>query len=337
MLPPTALPTIPAEAWNELLAKLAQKLNLVYGGRDERAGFRHPWNVQADFNFAANRWEANVQPGMVNAMETDAPRMKRADAPELTQERLAASADTVPWLSERPWLPVRTEKLLRLGTDAEAFAAAPPVPEFFLALGVLGPPQVEFDLSGFSGVTVAPPSATDPDSIRLLRSVDFVLSIPKPTAAPVLVDNGRGGMDLAPGLQAAPGGNPSIHTTRLFVPEPDAPSLQEQLVGGRPDPSTLKLHLARLYLLSPFGAAHGSEPDHTWAPLVAHHYFYNLAFSFAADIDELPPLNLTLPTGLAGGAADQAIQNQLEELNQADAAASLFLSRAVVRTRVWTV
>jgi len=200
------------------------------------------------------------------------------------------------------------------------------------APGVTSMPAVSLS-AGPGGISITDATLPDPERRRLLRAMDIVLTIPKPSAAPALVDDGRGGVSLSVTIEPAPPGNPGLYTTKRFIAQPLAPTLQDQLATGQPDSAFVERLVCTVYLLSPAGAVLGSDPDHTWQPWVRHYLFYSRAFAHKADIDEIPALN----AGLAGGAADAAVQNQLDALNQADAAASLFLSRAAVEVSDWSV
>ncbi|MFK5923280.1 MAG: hypothetical protein QM496_13970 [Verrucomicrobiota bacterium] len=330
------IPVISAPAWNELLVRLAGKLNITYAGRRDTKVFRHPWNTLARYDPFKSAWEINIQPGMVNAQDVDAPPINRVDAPDVTQER--DSADKVrPWLVEAPWISLPGISWRKLGTDASGLGDTEGVPLFFQALGVGMPPREDLEIAG-SGVSITVDPLPDgvEDEVRLLRAADVVLSIPKPTAVAESVEDGSK-ISFAFTIRPAPPGNPSIYVTPRFDPEDEDPTAQEQILTGRGGSSAVKRVVATLFLVSPAGAEKGSDPDHTWIPFVRHYLFYNLAFSHKATITNFPPLELELPTGLAGGVADGIFQRQLADINQADAGLAQALSNASVRTDIWSV
>lgn len=330
------LPTIPASAWNANAHRLARKLNLSLGGRTDANGWRHPWNVKAAFNTFSQRWELNVYPGFINAMETEAPAMDWNMAPPLTRERLPGGAGgrVRPWLSESPWFTPKAWR--KIGEDAEPTREPEAVPEFFQAFGVGGPPRLDLNVD-FSGVSVSVDPTEDPDARRLLRAVDVVLAVPKPAPALVTTETPNGvRVDVSlnvPGPEEVP----SLFTTRRWFAPIEAPTVQEQLASGRTQPTFEEWRVATVFLLSPAGEPAGAEPGSGWFAFTRHSLTWNRGFAYKSEADFLPPLDLTFSTGLAGGIAQPIFDALLAPVNEADRAASLFLSRAAVETDSWSL
>lgn len=332
-MPRIALPTLSARRWNAMASKLAAKLNVRPGATRPSPAWRHPWNCLARFNPSALRWEVNIQPGFVNAQETEGPALPWRECSVETQSRLQARAGELvrPWLTESPWLPVRSDAWRAIGADAAGATTEEAVPPFFLQMGVVD--QLEGGALTTRGFPVLPP-----EERRRLAAVDIVLNVPKPAPDIVLTELSDGIKRAEVGLRPpGPGELPSVRVQRRFVAAQAEPPLLAQVAAGRAAPPFQEWRVATLYLLSAPGAAPGSAPDHTWTPFAAHDLFWNRRFAFQSSLAGLPRLNLSFSTFLAGGVANPLFQGILEPINEADAQAALTLSRGDVLTAAWSV
>ena len=98
-----------------------------------------------------------------------------------------------------------------------------------------------------------------------------------------------------------------------------------------------RLLIGRLWLLSPAGAAPGSEPDQRWSAYGENKIFYHLDYDVNVDIDVIDSLDLGFTIPLAGGVAQLTISSLTAEMQANDALASAFLSRGKVVGRFRTV
>lgn len=334
---PTALPLIPENHWNRMAGELARKLGLIFGGRGGGKGYRLPWEIEAVWNPFYNQFEASVHAGFVNFQETETPVLPWDRAPGETRLRLADSGGQPvrAWLSERPWFPLPPANFRRIGYDADPARDPESVPEYFAALGVGAPPRLDIDIEGLSINVVQAAELTA--SRRLLRAIDIVLTIPKPAASVVATGSGPGAaIDVTlstPTIAVLP----SLFTSRFWSPPAEAFDIREQLAGGLTDPTFVERRVGTVYFISPPDAPLESVPDLTWTPVVRQDMTYNRVLATRTDLDQLPRLSLSLVTGLAGGLADPIFAGLLDPINEADAAASLALSRASVRVEEWTL
>jgi len=327
-----ALRLIRPEAWNRVARKIAAKKNKSYQSR-ESGGWRHPWQTTARWDPRALTWAIQIQPGYVNAAETDCPRMSAELAPAVTRQRLEITGGgrqrqlITPWLSEGPWIRINPTLWREIGTGS---IGTEPVPAFFSALGVEGADQlvINEEDESVSLVAAAPVPA---DRRRLLSAVDVVLTVPKPVVEATLVEGPGGPTEFTWSVSPARG-NPAVSVTRAYAPQLPPPTLQEQIITGRTeDPFTTRL-LATIYLLSRPGAPLGTPIGPDWQPMVKHSLFWNRIYQSKVILNLVPsaPLVSTIP--LAGGAGQGIIQSILDDLNAQDAALSAALSRATTLT-----
>jgi hypothetical protein len=334
--PPIPVQVIRPADWNRVLRKIGAKKNRSYYGSASGAGFLHPWRTTAGYDVESNLWGIRIQPGYINAAETEVPAMAARLAPRETRERLGLGAGSTrparPWLSERPWMRIPADLWRSIGTGE---TGSDPVPDFFQALGVEGSAQIVIDAEDQSVSVVAPPPVPV-ERRRYLRAVDVVLTVPKPAIRAVLVPTESGGTRID--YTVAPGtGSPFLSIRRRYDPRPPAPSLQEQLVTGRTDDNYIEKRVVTVYLLSPAGTKFGAPIGRDWAPYFAHGLFYNLVSASRVILNIIPPSSLSSTIPLAGGAGQSIIESILDDLNARDAELSLALSQAGVLTHFHSV
>jgi translocation and assembly module TamB len=107
--------------------------------------------------------------------------------------------------------------------------------------------------------------------------------------------------------------------------------------AGIADAPSIERRVGTVFFVSPPDAPLGSMPDQSWSPYVRQDLTYNRVLAYRTALDQLPRLNLSLVTGLAGGIADPIFAGLLAPINEADALASLQLSQASVRIEEWTL
>ena len=123
------------DAWNRVAQKIAAKKNKSYHG-SESGGWRHPWQTACRWDPRSQSWAMQMQPGYVNAAETDCPPLSAELAPAATRARLGIAAGgrqrqkVTPWLSEGPWIPINPALWREIGTGA---VESETVPAFFVA------------------------------------------------------------------------------------------------------------------------------------------------------------------------------------------------------------
>lgn len=320
------------EAWNRVAQKIAAKKNKSYHGA-ESGGWRHPWQTACRWDPRSQSWAMQMQPGYVNAAETDCPPLSAELAPAATRARLGIAAGgrqrqkVTPWLSEGPWIPINPALWREIGTGA---VESETVPAFFVAQGVEGSEQIEVDAEELTlSVVAAPPVPTD--RRRLLRAVDIVLTVPKPTLRPSFI-TGLGGTTELTWTTAPAIGNPFLSVRRLHVPALPAPTLQEQLVTGRTEDPYTETLVATVYLLSRPGVPLGYAVGPDWQPHVKHFLFWNRIYQAKVLMNLVPPTPLTSPIPLAAGAGQGIIQNIIDDMNAKDATLAAALSQASTLT-----
>lgn len=334
------LPIISAAAWNATGEKLARKLSVGFAAGSRGGGWRHPWHVRPVWSDAGSRWEADIFPAFLGPSEVDGPPVPWSEAAEETRERLgraSGSGMVRPWLSERVAFGIHPGLWRPVGSDAAAGEDPEPVPEYFRALGVGGPPLVEVDPVGWSVTVTA--AGLDPESVRFLRAVDLVLRIPRPAPDIALTDLGGGitRADVALRLPD-PAERPSVSLVRRFIPGAADPSLLEQVAAGRAQPAFQEVHLASVWLLSPPGIRPGGVPGADWVAFVRHEWTtWSAAFAWRSTLEALPPVRLDFSSPVAGGLGNPIFADILAPVNAADEAAAFLLSRADVASAAWTV
>jgi len=162
------------------------------------------------------------------------------------------------------------------------------------------------------------------------------LTVPKPAVRVEIETDPRGITRIRPALVPADG-QPSLRLTPRYVPRLDSVPLQAQLVAGLSDPPDFERLVARLYFLSPAGAASGSAPAAGWTFHAEQILFWDYYWGWKADLYQFPEQTLGLVPGLAGGAGQGIVDQILGDLARADAAASAALQRASVTIAEWTL
>jgi hypothetical protein len=323
---------ITAEAWNELVLELWRKLQPNVMVLDA-GGWRHPWNVQGTYDSDAECWVANIKPGFVYGYS---PTVSMPEADGLPSR-------AVP-LTKSPSWPIKTFR--SIGPDATPSGATTSadgggttlnyeeVPLFFQVRGVGPPPKAKGNLE--SGLSVE--NEAEPNS-RLLRACELVLDQPRiKTAAQQTVSPASDSTvyQFTVGYEAPKSSIPRISQRSKYAPAPADDPLA-RLLGSWADTGKDELHLSTIYMLSPEGAAYGSEPDATWTPYVHHRVFWNLAHATRAFIRAIKSDNLTLNTGLAGSVGDTVNQYLLSQVNDATSAVAQFLGNNTMEGKFWTV
>lgn len=304
---------------------------------DDAAGRSHAWRISGGWDQGQERWEIRIDPGYVNGAEVLCPTQPLAELPEETLARLEAAGGDLPetaraWLSDRPSIGV--SRWRSVGTDAVAFAGAAieEIPEYFLPLGVVPPDLIRND-----GAQITQTLSGTSEQLRqrrLLRAVDVVLNQPRASARLEVGEGNRPEVRLALPGDARP--FLTIQADR-YEPAAEAGSIQEEFARAVSDEGIDRLLIGRLWLLSPAGAAPGSEPTAAWTAYGENAVFYHLDHDVNVDLDVIEPLALGFTIPLAGGVAQLTIQGLTEEINANDAFASAFLSKARVVGQFRTV
>lgn len=285
---------------------------------------RMPWNVRARWNRREERIEFNLKAGLINGGPVKAPPVPFEEANPTTKRRavfeglgnVVRNGEIEPYLDEAPWIPVESRRII-----PREFTSLPLEDQEALA-------QFNLDPSSASW-------SREPETRRVLRSVDFVLLMPRPAAETVVAEDLLG---IAASVRGAPGGGPRVTVVSDFEPDPPAPSLVEQIASGRTDPPFERRLIARAYVISGRGVSNPeADLDESWSVFPRHEWFYNKAFAFRVEIGIVAPLNLSLSVPLAGGVAQPTIDAILGDINQQDAEASLLLSKVAVNSRFWDV
>lgn len=291
--------------------------------------WRHPWHTAARWNARRKRWEAAINPGLLNGLDPtitldrdDWPRGFSPSPPLL----LSKSSAAVP-LASRPALPLTS------------FRTPSPVPDYFLARGVAEPPKL--DLSGDLLAIETTGLLDAAASGRQLRACDVVLVKDKPTMTTEWTFGA--GIDgtiaqFSVGIAAATPRHPRGHIVLQaeYIPPPMT-GMQALLTGGVTTESIDETLLATVFFLSPRNVGLEAVPDEKWSAHVQHHCFWNLHYGMRQLEPPLKKQNLTLNTGLAGGVGDALNNFILSQVNDANSAAAEFLGREQLETRVWSV
>jgi len=339
--------SILADAWNALIDHLRR--NRI---RDvvtlEGGDWRHPWQISPQWNAEREWWEAAIEPGFVNGVDATV-QLDAQQASEATLSRLENPTGPVDaWLTESPRLALTSWRSIGAdssptgsseGEDGNVNFTFEPVPKFFAALGVGQPPKIG---SGDGDGIIQSVSGTGEDQakVRLLRALDVVLYQDRPaTASQFTQSEGTDGVifqyDVT--VVSAPDARERayLRTTSKYQPLPPPADALARLMGDWSDTPRDELWLATVYLVSPEGAAPGSEVDGTWQPYVKHRVFWNLLHA-TNRLEPRSSQNLTLNTGLAAGVGDRINQFLLSQVNDGNSAISQFLGRNTIEGRFWS-
>jgi len=343
--------TIPAAEWNEAVAVLMQNRPLVLGAGRPGGQF-HPWEISARWDVERKAVRYRVHPGFVNSRAATI-GLSAKDAPPAFALAAGARGNDrleVP-LTAEPEAIIQAGQWRAIGSDAAPigvqsnsdFTGASfvfeSVPPFFLALGVTEAEPMAVGLLGGFQRWIEGDISTPPVR-RLLRSVDVVLTQPRP-AMRALVDvdgNGANGSFVSLGVTYELPGDPTpriAHRTRF---EPIDPIPETSILTGalRDEPFD-QLHIASIYAVSPASARDGDAPDASWAFYARHHEFWNLNHATNRIVPASPPSPLQFPIPLAGGAATLMINSMLAVINDNAEAAMAMLAGNRLEGRFWSV
>lgn len=302
------VPTIPARAWNAVIAFLIK--HRVLGTLVlEDGGWRHPWHVAPVYDERAKQWQAEIQPGFVNS----SPATVRINGADIA-------------LTQRPLLPLDSFRSVTQN-----------VPDFFQALGVGESPKL--DVSGEEFLDLA--TLNLQPSTRRLASCDLVLYQDRIGTRTEWSEGA--GIDgsfaqFAVVTTAKPNARKEAFVRVVSQWTLPAEAARQNLVRGDwTDSMTDELLLATVYLLSPPGASADSPVNGAWTPFVKHHTFWNLSHATNHLRPPLARLQLGLPIGLAGGFGDTISNVILAQVNDANSVASEFIGRQQIAGRFWTV
>jgi hypothetical protein len=290
------------------------------------APWRHPWHTAVRWNHELERFEARIRPGLVNAMPASI-KLARDDWPRgFTAE--ADSAD-VP-LTFAPMIPLGSFR--SVGTDVITTETPEAVPEFFRHLGVVDGTKVD-PLT--DAISLPPAQSTS----RLLRACDLVLHIDRPaTATQWTTGAGVDGVvaQFALTVTVKPDARRTAYVTVAprWVPPVDRTDLIRGDVADVPSDEYL---IATVFFLSPRLAGADDPVDGSWAPFVQHHepFFWNVRHAMNRP-QSLAQQNLTLNTGLAGGAGDAINNFILAQINDPLSAAAQFLANGRLTSTLYT-
>ena len=308
----------------------------------ERGGWRHPWHTRCRWSADRERWEADIFPGLVNALDPFV-TLPWDEAPEATRARLEQTSSVDAWLSERPLLPLASFRSIGgdagpLGVGEGGTLSYEGVPEFFQARGVPPPVQVS---TGAEGVSTAIQGLLDAgEGARLLRACELVLYLDRQATRTQWttgagVDGTFAQFEVTTFQRPGASERGRIQARSNWTP-PRAGSDRDLLAGDWEESPVDELRLATVYFLSVPDAPVGSVPDGNWAPFVQYERWWN--FHHAVNRLE-PPLgrvDLRLQTGLAGGVGDAVNQFILAQVNDANSAAAQFLGRERLESRTWS-
>ena len=329
--------SIPASAWNRLMAFLARHQILGATVRP-RGEWKHPWQLSPQWDGERKQWMTSIEPGFVNSLDAVVTLPYR-DAPQETRQRLQGSVTDEDelidaWLTERPVLALNAWRAI--GTDALALSHEP-VPEFFKMLGVASPSgSLEVgevrQISGLLG---------ERKPNRLLRATELVLYQDR-FATNTQWQTGLG-IDGSNAQFSVTYKLPSNARQRAYLRTKASPPfeqtvpVQNRLLGDWTDQTYDSLHLATVYLLSPLDEPPGALPDSRWTPYVRHRVFWNLVHAVTVLEPALKRENLTLSTGTVGGLLDSIGNQILALINDQNAAIAEFLNRNTLQGRFWSI
>ena len=343
---------IPHEDWNAAFDELRRNRPLVCGSRLD-GGWRHPWKPALEWDDNLALWRVDIKPGFVSGEEVEV-TMRLSEAPDITAIR-AKSDDSIlvgtdrvrTRLTEEPGIPIREWR--RIGADADPTGLAinasgtggtvsyESVHPFFKAMGAGVPPTVTFSTTSGTRELI---DNTDRSEDRLLRAVEVVLNKERPSATSSwTLGNGSFGGSVAQFdviyASTIVRESPYLTISPRYSPR-SAQDPVERLRGNWQDDGRDELHIATLYLISPPGADHGSEPDYDWSPYHQSHLFWNV--NHAANIlpvtSEPEPLRFPIP--LANGIGQPLINTIVGNLNDRYDAALEFITNRSLEGRFWT-
>ena len=236
--------------------------------------WRHPWFTDPAWNPKQNRWEATVNPGLVNGED---PLVPGAEIDGLDE----------PGLLDAKALPLH--RLRSVPGEEER------VDPYFAALGVREP-ENPFSISALGRVTLGATTREDENPLppRALVAMDFYLTVARATYEPqvsVVDASGTSGQVVdysvtfnTDNLRRV-GPRARLMQAAKF-PAPRIPTFQDRLAGDYQAEGEDRQLVSTVYLLSPPNQLAG-EPDATWTPYVRHAIFWNLAHAAR----NLPPQN----------------------------------------------
>ena len=342
---------IPYEDWNTAFDELRRNRPLICGSRAD-GGWRHPWKPSLEWHDNTAFWRVNIKPGYVSGREVEV-TMPLDDTPEITQFRakddesiLVGASQVRARLSEEPGIPIHEWR--RIGPDSDptglrinetgtgGTVSYETVHPFFLSMGVGTPPNVTYSTTTGRRELV---DNVDRSEDRLLRAVEVVLSQERPSVTSEW-SFGAGNGTIAQFDVVYAGAvkireSPYISIRKTYTPKA-AQNPVERLRGNWQDDGRDDLHVCTLYLVSPPGAEHGSEPDDTWSPFHQSHLFWNV--NHGANIlpvtEEPAPLRFLIP--LAGGVGQLLIDTLIGDLNDRYDAALEFVNNRSLEGRFWS-
>lgn len=329
--------SIPASAWNRLMAFLARHQILGATVRP-RGGWRHPWQLSPKWDAEREQWMTTIEPGFVNGLDAVV-LLPYRDAPQETRQRLQGNISDEEesidaWLTERPLLPLTTWRAI--GTDA-LVVSDEPVPAFFENQGVAST-SGSFEvgevrqISGLRG---------ERKPSRLLRAAELMLYQDR-FATNTQWQTGLG-FDGTNAQFSVTYQLPSNARQRAYLrlrasaPVEQPVPQQDRLLGDWTDQSYDSLHLATVYMLSPPDEPPDALPDSRWTPYVRHRVFWNLVHAVTVLEPALKRENLTLSTGTVGGLLDSIGNQILALINDQNAAIAEFLNRNTLQGRFWSI
>lgn len=342
---------IPHEDWNRAFDELRRNRPLICGSK-AGGSWRHPWKPSFEWEDNHAFWRVTIQPGFVNAKEVEV-AIPLYSAPESVQLRAKGDDSTLVGadrvrarLSEEPGIPVTSWR--KIGPDSNATGLTlnetatggtvnyESVHPFFLAMGVGTPPNVIFS-TATGPRTLA--ENIDRSEDRLLRAAEVVLYQDRPSVtsewslAPG--DGSIAEFDVVYAGVVTVRSDPYIAILPSYSP-PVAQDPIERLRGNWQDLGRDELHIATLYMVSPPGADHGSDPDADWSPFYQGHVFWNLnhAHNMLPVTEEPTPLKFNVP--LAGGIGQLMIDTIVGDLNDRYDAAMEFVTSRSLEGRFWT-
>lgn len=318
---------IPASVWNQMVDfyfrhRLLGVLDLGGGN------WRHPWHTTVAWNAEKERFEAAINPGLVNGRDVMA-RVESADDPLVVIDQ-----------------PLTSSPRIALGS----FRAVPSgAPEFFAALGVRSTASLTVDdleasapvdlteakLAGSSDADVA--ASILPE--RWLKACDVVLHQERPrTVVDWQITPPEIGQQaqFTVGSTGALAKNAYVRATAEFVAA--APRDDRATLTGETEDSGLdSVKICTVFLLSPPDVGPEAEIDSRWEPHVQHDLFWNASYRFTQPV-AVASQNLTLNlAGLGNAAGAQFTVNQLlAQNNDAFNAALQFLNAREVTGKFTT-